>query len=345
MNTTMHTPALPDEVDADLAAALQRFAQLDAATQTPGMDYVQRRRWLSTAQAQLIRQPLAGVNQQDHFLALPGREVVVRSYQTAGQSAERAPLIWLHGGGWMVGDLNTHDDLCERLALFTQRTVLSVHYRRTPENPFPAPLEDVMAVLDWVRAMQGLLPFGHTEALLGGDSAGGHLALAAAVRQLQQRPADAGCAHIAGLLLLYPPMLPNQDTPSMRAFAQGFGLTPAAMKQYWDALGPDFAAIADPAACAALAAWRTPSLCTAQLPALPPTVVMTASHDILRDEAEAFAKEAQSLGAPVTLLRAPGMVHSFARMLACSVAAVAQVRHACEMLQAQLHPTPTGPAG
>lgn len=320
----------PDDIDPALARTLQRFARLDADTATPGLSYAQRRRRLSELQARLIRSPLPSIARQDHFLAAEGREICVRSYQKKGQPA-RQTLVWLHGGGWMVGDLNTHDDLCEHLAHFTGHCVLSVHYRRTPENPFPAPLDDVMAVLQWLHREQG-----SARVLLGGDSAGGHLALAAAVRQLQEKgsgPTAGAC--IAALLLLYPPLLPDARTSSMQAFAEGYGLTPQAMQRYWQGLG-------QPRGIAAQ--WLTPGRCDAEMAQLPPTVVMTASHDILRDEGEAFALRAQQLGAPVQLLRAPGMVHGFARMLAASAAARQQVEQACTALtQLQVaHPCTQG---
>lgn len=319
-------------IDPALARTLQGFARLDAETVTPQLSYVQRRRLLSELQAQQIRRPLPGIDRQDHFLAASGREICVRGYAKPGHPGCKT-LVWLHGGGWMVGDLNTHDDLCEHLALFSGCSVLSVHYRRTPENPFPAALDDVMAVLHWLQSMESTpnrLPLAQSQILLGGDSAGAHLALAAAVRQLQAAEQDAAqdepSARIAGLLLLYPPLLPDQDTPSMRAFASGFGLTPEAMRYYWQALG-------QPQGTAAQ--WRTPSLCTTQITQLPPTVLMTASHDILRDEAEAFARQAIAAGAPLRLLRAPAMIHGFARMLAASPVARQQVELACcALLQA-----------
>ena len=303
-------------VDPALAATLKRFARLDAETSTPQLDYVQRRRLLSELQAGLVRAVLPDISRAEHFVAAEGREICVRSYRRQGAGSGRT-LVWLHGGGWMVGDLNTHDDLCEHLAQFTGHVVLSVHYRRTPESRFPAPLDDVMAVLKWLSDMRGLLPFAAEQVLLGGDSAGAHLALSAAVRQIQQ-PTDA--SRIAGLLLLYPPLQPDQDNESMRCFATGFGLMPAAMQRYWQELGqPDGQA----------AQWLTPGRCSAAIAHLPPTLLMTASHDILRDEAETFANAAQALGAPLQLLRAPAMVHGFARMLAASPAARQQVELAC----------------
>ena len=306
-------------IDPALARTLQRFARLDAETRTPQLDYTQRRRLLGELQAQLIRSPLPGITKADHFVAASGREICLRSYQKKSINSQQT-LVWLHGGGWMVGDLNTHDDLCEHLALFTGHTVLAVHYRRTPENPFPAALDDVMSVLQWLPTLQGVLPFARSSVLLGGDSAGAHLALAAAVRQLQTLPSDIEAARIAGLLLLYPPLQPGQDNASMRSFASGHGLTPEAMQHYWQAMGQPQGPAAQ---------WLRPAHCHAQIAQLPPTLLMTASHDILRDEAEAFAAQAQALGAPLQLLRAPAMVHGFARMLAASPAARQQVESAC----------------
>ncbi|QXW17215.1 alpha/beta hydrolase [Comamonas aquatica] len=311
----------PSDIDPALAICLQRFAQLDAQTPTPQLDCVQRRRLLSELQARLLRrQGLAGIAVQNHFVSAPGREITVRSYMPSHHASGQT-LVWLHGGGWMVGSLDTHDDLCEHLAHYSGHTVLSVHYRRTPENPFPAAVDDAQAVLHWLHQMQGVLPFASSKVLLGGDSAGGHLALATAVRAvLQQHTAH---AQIQALLLLYPCLLPDLATPSVQAFAQGYGLTDAAMHRYWQALG------------GADDALRAPSLCTAALPCLPPTAIMTASHDILRDEAENFAHQLQALpqGPQCVLQRADGMVHGFARMLVASPAARQHVEGACRMLE------------
>lgn len=334
MTSPLSTPAAPDAIDPALARTLQRFAQLDAATATPQLDYVQRRRLLSELQARLLRSPLPGIAHVDHFVAAEGREICVRSYQKRSNPSGQT-LVWLHGGGWMVGDLNTHDDLCEHLVQFTGHTVLSVHYRRAPESPFPAALDDVRAVLQWLHRMRGLLPFAGDTVLLGGDSAGAHLALACAVQHAAAAataattpPADApAIPQLRGLLLFYPPIAPQQDHPSMQAFSEGFGLTRSAMAHYWQALG----GVEGPAA-----ALRLPASCSAALPLLPPTVVCTASHDILRDEGEAFAAQLQASGVPSQLLRAPGMVHGFARMLAASPAARQQVEQACTALLALL---------
>ena len=308
-------------IDSALSYCLQRFERLDKETPTPQLDYVQRRRLLSELQARLLRtQSLDGIAVQNHFVSTAGREIALRSYMPTQRATGRT-LVWLHGGGWMVGSLDTHDDLCEHLAHYTGHTVLSVHYRRTPENPFPAAVDDVHAILQWLHQMQGVLPFAHTQVLLGGDSAGAHLALTTATRAaLHPHPAQ---AHIQALLLLYPCLLPELDTPSASAFSLGYGLTCSAMAQYWQMLGGTADTL------------RTPSRCTQAWPLLPPTAIMTASHDILRDEAEDFALQLQHLptGPQVLCQRAEGMVHGFARMLAASPAARQHVEAACAMLQ------------
>lgn len=308
-------------IDPALAICIQRFAQLDAKNPTPQLGYVERRRLLSELQARLLRtQGLHGIAVHNYFLATSGREIAVRCYMptqhTSGQT-----LVWLHGGGWMVGSLDTHDDLCEHLAHYSGHTVLSVHYRRTPENPFPAAVDDAQAVLQWLHHMQGVLPFAKQEVLLGGDSAGGHLALATATRAALLPAADQ--VQIQALLLLYPCLLPSQKNASMQAFAQGYGLTATAMDAYWQALGGEGDLL------------RTPSLCTQAWPLLAPMAVVTASHDILRDEAEDFARQLQALphGPRVLLQRAEGMVHGFARMLAASPAARQQLEAALALLE------------
>lgn len=307
-------------IDPMLSHCLQRFAQLDAETVTPGLNYVQRRRLMSELQARLLRtRALPHIAVQNHYITAAGREIAVRSYAPTQHDSGQT-LVWLHGGGWMVGSLDTHDDLCEHLAHYTGHTVLSVHYRRTPENPFPAAVDDAQAVLQWLHQMRGVLPFARETVLLGGDSAGGHLALATAVSAVQMPCPQQ--AQIQALLLFYPCLLPGQDNASMRSFAQGYGLTDTAMHQYWQALGGE----AEPL--------RTPSLCAEALPLLPPMVIMTASHDILRDEAEDFAYQMQALphGPQVLLQRAEGMVHGFARMLTASPAARQHVEAACQLL-------------
>ena len=311
----------PPSIDPALSYCLQRFARLDQETPTPQLDYVQRRRLLSELQARLLRgQPLPGIAVHNHFIATEGREIVVRSYMPAERTTGKT-LVWLHGGGCMVGSLDTHDDLCEHLAHYTDHTVVSVHYRRAPENPFPAPIEDAQAVLQWLHRMQGILPFAREDVLLGGDSAGAHLALATATDAvLNPAPQQ---ARIQALLLLYPCLLPDLATASVAAFSEGFGLTRNTMQQYWQALG------------GANHPLRTPSQCTQAWSALPPTAIMTASHDILRDEAEQFALQLKNhpQGPRVLYQRADGMVHGFARMLAASPAARQHVEAACEMLR------------
>lgn len=321
---TQQIDAMPVEpIDAELQACLQQFAALDQSTPTPGLDYVQRRRLLSELQARYLRgAPLEGITSQQHYICAPGREIALRSY-TPTQGSGRI-WVWLHGGGWMVGSLDTHDDLCEHLATFTGHTVLSVHYRRTPENPFPAALEDVREVLRWLATVPDIQGRTHPQVLLGGDSAGGHLALASCLDALRSPDADA--ARVQGLLLFYPCLLPDANASSLQAFAQGYGLTAQAMQQYWQALGASEHPL------------RTPSLCSETLHMLPPTLVVSASHDILRDEAEDFVQQLQCLpqGPAVKGMRAIGMVHGFARMLQASRAARHAVQDACHAFE-KLH--------
>ena len=203
-------------------------------------------------------------------------------------------VVHLHGGGFVFGDLETHDAHCRRLANRGGLAVLAVHYRRAPEHPCPAAADDVDAVLGGLPAIAVSHRLDLTPVYLLGDSAGGHLALVAALRN----------SGVAALALVYPCVDPSGGFPSYRQ--EIGGLTAAEMDWYWDAYladqrdrtRPEIAPLAaDPA----------------QLGSLPPTLVLTAEHDPLRDEGEQLARLMAGAGVDVTLHRAAGMVHGFFR--------------------------------
>jgi acetyl esterase len=208
--------------------------------------------------------------------------VPVRVYGDAGP-----PFVYLHGGGWVQGDLDTHDALCRRIAVEAGRVVTSVGYRLAPEHPFPAGLEDVVAVL---RALPG--------AEVGGDSAGGNLAAAAC---LVLR--DAGDPLPARQVLIYPALDQRRVAPSHRLFARGFLLTAADMD--WFQGHYRFGDPLDP---------RASPLLAPDLRGLPPAVVATAGFDPLRDEGEAYAAALRVAGVPVVHLDEAALVHGYANM-------------------------------
>jgi acetyl esterase len=192
-------------------------------------------------------------------------------------------IAYLHGGGWVLGTLESVDAVCRALANDSGARVVSIDYRLAPEHPFPAPLTDALAATEAVDAD-----------VVAGDSAGGNLA-AVVARRLKAR--------LKLQLLIYPVTDAGVNTPSYREFDAGFGLTAASMQRFWN-LYLDGADGFDPDAS---------PLRAADLEGLPPAYILTASHDVLRDDGEAYAAALERAGVPVTLNRKPGTVHGFWR--------------------------------
>lgn len=220
------------------------------------------------------------------------RGVPVRIYQPP---TPRAVLVYLHGGGWVQGDLDTHDALCRRLAGEADRLVISVDYRLAPEHPFPAGLHDVLDAFAWARELASSHGLSRVE--LGGDSAGGNLT-AAACLVLRDRGEELPALQ----LLLYPGLDQTRALPSHRTFAAGPILTAADIDWFQAHYRPDFR---DPTASPLLA----PTLA-----GLPPAIVATAGFDPLRDEGEAFAARLREAGVPTVHLDEADLVHGYAQM-------------------------------
>lgn len=228
------------------------------------------------------------------IIAGPPVAVPTRDERVAGVPCRRYGdrgnrlLVYLHGGGWVQGDLETHDSLCRRLATEGGWDVLAVDYRCAPEHPFPGPLEDVLAV---VRASRG------PRLALGGDSAGGNLTAAACVALR-----DAGEELPSLQLLIYPTVDQRRLDASHREFAHGFFLTAADIDWFQRYYG--FSDPLDPRV--------SPLLASA--PGLPPAIVTTAGFDPLRDEGEAYVAHLRAGGVPVTWLDEATLVHGYAQM-------------------------------
>ncbi len=216
--------------------------------------------------------------------------VPVRVYRPAG--GERAGLVYFHGGGWVVGSLESHDPLCRTLAARSGCAVIAVDYRRAPEHPYPAAIEDAWTATAW--ASQRFSPLA-----VAGDSAGGQLAASVALRA---RDAD---LKLALQVLVYPVTNYGFDTQSHRSSSAGPALTSAEMRWFWGQYLTD-GARAGEADCSPL---RAP-----ELAGLPPALVLTAESDPLRDEGEAYARRLQEAGVPVVLRRYEGLIHGFIRM-------------------------------
>jgi acetyl esterase len=209
-------------------------------------------------------------------------------------------LVYLHGGGWVRGDLHTHDNTCRFLAREAGVIVLSVDYRLAPEHKFPAAVEDSFAAFRWAHENAAELGVDQNAIAVGGDSAGGNLA--AVVGQLAA--ADGGPVP-AFLLIIYPATDFSEKRRSVKLFREGFLLTESDMDWYTAHYLPDKEAERDP---------RASPLLADDLSGTPPAYVMTAGFDPLRDEGEAYALRLREAGVPVALRRHSGLIHGFANM-------------------------------
>lgn len=236
--------------------------------------------------------------------AAPGAPgVAVRRYRPREAPSRRPGLVWCHGGGFVAGDLDAADARCARLCADLDAVVLSVGYRRAPEHPFPAALEDVRAVAGWVGARPGTAGVEPTRLLVGGSSAGAALAAGAA---LWAR--DHGGPALAGQVLVQPALDDRCDTPSSREVVDPRVLHREAQREMWDLyLGPEGTRGPVPPYAAPARA--------ADLRGLPPAVVTTAEHDPLRDEGLAYAARLRAGGVPTALRHVPGTVHGFEELV------------------------------
>lgn len=276
----------------------QAFLDAVAARNGPGWDEMptQQSRDTFAEMAELFE---ARPNLERIEDAVTDNGVGLRIYQAARSETATPVVLYFHGGGWVLGDLETHDTMCGRLAAESGLIVISVDYRRAPEHPYPAPLEDCTDAAAFVTEHAAELGCDENRLIVAGDSAGGNLAaaLALATRDALDEGAD---SPIIGQLLLYPALNNDYETDSYIQFAEGFGLTRHIMVWFWNQYLGDQTPNAG----------TTPALAET-LANLPPTHVVTAEYDILRDEAEAFAERLQAAGVPTTHRRYDGMLHAF----------------------------------
>jgi acetyl esterase len=235
---------------------------------------------------------------------VPARDIAVRKdvpgpvpLRLYDQRTEREPgpmLVFIHGGGWVIGDLDTHEPLCIDLAIELDLPVVAIDYRLAPEHPFPAAVEDSLAAVRWIAAGTAELGRTATSLFLAGDSAGGNLA---AVTAVALRDEAAGVP-VAGQWLIYPAGDPCVHYPSYDEFAAGHILT----KESMDWFEQSYSGPRDD--------WRYSPLLKGAA-GLPPTLVLTASLDPIRDQGRAYAARCAEGGVETLFLEAEGTVHGF----------------------------------
>ncbi|HYI62510.1 MAG TPA: alpha/beta hydrolase [Acidimicrobiales bacterium] len=254
----------------------------------------------------------------------PGGPLPVRVYRPEGEGP--APvLVWYHGGGWVIGDVDTSDATARRLCAEAGVVVVSVEYRLAPEHPYPAGPEDAWAALSWVAGHAAEIGGDPERLAVGGDSAGGNLAALVALRAR-----DEGGPVLRHQLLVYPATDLAMGHPSIRENGEGYFLTEASMLWFADHyLGAD-RQHGDPASPAV-------SPLRAEVAGVAPAQVLTAEYDPLRDEGDAYAAHLAEAGVPVDHVSHPGLIHGFFSMGSFSPDADKATAAAIDRLRTALH--------
>jgi acetyl esterase len=309
----------PNEVDLDPQAK----ALLDAIAKAGRIPYDQITPPVARAQfAELCRRTRKpcdwDVAASDHEVPGPAGSRSARLYVPCEAGDAVLPtLLYFHGGGWCIGDIETHDSACRQLAHAAQCAVLSLDYRLAPEHPFPAAVEDCFAALRFVAAEGRSLGLDPTRLAVGGDSAGGNLAAVVAILAR-----DAGIA-VGAQILFYPATDFSVDYPSRQDYAAGFLLT----RESTDWFGGHYV---DPCHHED---WRASPLRATDLRGLPPAIVIVGACDMLYDESRAYAEALAAAGNAVSLKVYPGMIHGFLTMGGVIAAADTAIAQAAQFLK------------
>jgi acetyl esterase len=240
---------------------------------------------------------------RDLKAAAPHGPIALRLYhpQAAAERTSAPPvLVYFHGGGWVIGDLDTHDTLCRELANSAGCAVVAVDYRMGPEHRFPAAVDDCIAATRWVRDNAAELGVDATRMAVGGDSAGGNLATVVAIALR-----DAGDLPLRLQLLIYPATDQRRGWPSHSSNGHGYLLTADTMDYFHDHYIPDKAMDLD---------WRASPLLHPDLSKLPPALVLTAGYDPLRDEALQYSHKLTQAGNRATHINFERQIHGFITM-------------------------------
>ena len=285
----------------------QLVALLEKAAQSPLPPYhdvppAVARRFYRDTRAPLTPDPPPVESVQ--LLLAPGKggPVPLRAYRPKGADKDEVlpALIYIHGGGWVIGDLDTHDVVCRTLANGAGCAVFSVEYRKAPESPFPAAVDDCFSALTFVSGNSSSLKINSKQIAVGGDSAGGNLAAA-----ISLMARDAGGPAISFQLLIYPATDHRLGHPSIDGNGEGYLLTKKVMIYFRGHYLPREADWLD---------WRASPLLAKSHAGLPPAFVMTAGFDPLRDEGRAYSEKLKDAGVPTEYREYSDMVHGFITM-------------------------------
>jgi acetyl esterase len=284
--------------DVVLEPAAQQFGE--AAAQPPHLyelSPVEARRVLDSVQAGPVDVP--AVDEKWITVAAPAGEVRVRILKPPGAAGPLPVILYIHGGGWVLGNAGTHDRLTRELTVGTGAALVFVEYTPSPDARYPVAIEQAYATAQWIvkeGATEGLDP---SRIAIAGDSVGGNMT--AAVTLLAKQRGDVTFVHQS---MYYPVTDAAQDTGSYREFADGPHLTAKAMAWFWDNYAPDHQT--------RLEITASPLRATEDdVRGLPPTFLIVDEADVLRDEGEAYAAKLRAAGVPITTVRYDGAIHDF----------------------------------
>ncbi len=311
-----------------LEQASQKIAE---ATANPPLIYelspADARRVLDDVQAA----PVERLPVQERWVKVPAAvgDVHVRIVRPVGASGPLPVVLYMHGGGWVLGNAETHDRLVRELAVGAEVAVVFVEYDRSPEAHYPVAIEQGYATAQWIVREGDAYKLDAERIAVAGDSVGGGMASVWAL--MAKERGDVSFVHQS---MYYPVTDAGMDTPSYRQFAEGYNLTAKAMAWFWDAYAPDLERRSEPFASPLRASDE-------QLAGLPPALVIVDEADVLRDEGEAYGARLRGAGVDVTTVRYDGITHDFMMLnpLRDTQAARAATDQAISVLRDALHPS------
>jgi acetyl esterase len=257
--------------------------------------------------AQTRRGPAPSSDGEDHLIEVgPKGRVAIRIVRQQGCNKTLPVVMFFHGGGWVLGDRQTHDRLVREIAHGAHAAVVFVEFHRAPESQYPVAVEEAYAATKYIAEHGRAYNLDPSRLAVAGDSAGGNLAAAVCLLAKER-----GGPKVDYQVLFYPVTDAGFDTPSYQEFSTGYFLTAEESKWFWQQYLPEEAARRQPTASPLRSSLE-------QLSGLPPALVITAEFDILRDEGEAYAHKLTEAGVPVTAIRVLGAIHDFVTQNAMS---------------------------
>jgi acetyl esterase len=305
-----------DEATAGVLAALAEVWDKPLEEQTPA----EARALMAAMGANGPDGPKVASSRDEQVTTAEGSSFTVRVLVPRGDI--RALVVYYHGGGWVIGDIEGNDALARTLAVSLHAAVVNVDYRLAPEHRYPAAADDAWTALRWAGERVAEIAGEHVPLIVMGDSAGGNLAAVVA-----RKARDRGGPELAAQVLIYPVTDADVDNDSYSDPENQLMLTRASMIWFWDHYAPDRARRREPDASPLLAA---------DLSGLPPAIVATAEHDVLRDEGEAYAAALLAAGVPVEHRRFDGQMHGFFTMIGLLPGSAAAIAYVTEQLDRQL---------